>query len=165
MSDYCSILSTSAFGALSILSGPSATRSVFSQWRYCVFFLFTTNQIFNFSPQGHRQSPLNVVPSELLFDPGLDPIYINQNQVTLQQRLIWAIFVMVVWRWRGEWSTLDIQPPLGLIDIEWYQYKFGKMLTRVDQGHHHLVNISGADLSYHYQVICSCSIQKRKAIV
>ena len=31
--------------------------------------------------KGQRQSPINVVPEELLFDPGLDPIYINQNQV------------------------------------------------------------------------------------
>ena len=33
------------------------------------------------NPKGQRQSPINVVPEELLFDPGLDPIYINQNQV------------------------------------------------------------------------------------
>ena len=31
--------------------------------------------------EGQRQSPVDLVPSELLYDPGLDPVYINQNQV------------------------------------------------------------------------------------
>jgi len=85
------------------ISGPSFWGLINPEWSLC--------------NQGQKQSPVDVVPSELLFDPGLEPIYINQNQV--KGRVINT----------GHTATF-----------------------RVDQGHHHLVNISGADLSYHYQV-------------
>jgi len=85
------------------ISGPSFWGLINPEWSLC--------------NQGQRQSPVDLVPSELLYDPGLDPVYINQNQV--KGRVINT----------GHTATF-----------------------RVDRGHHHMVNISGADLSYHYQV-------------
>ena len=73
--------------------------------------------------KGQRQSPINVVPEELLFDPGLDPIYINQNQVCELIVTIGVFYFFYVKlgrasklysRWKDGWSTLDTQLLLGL---------------------------------------------------
>jgi len=85
------------------ISGPSFWGLINPEWSLC--------------NQGQRQSPVDIRPAELLYDPGLEPLYINENQV--KGRVINT----------GHTATF-----------------------RIDPGHHHMVNISGGDLSYRYQV-------------
>jgi len=85
------------------ISGPSFWGLINPEWALC--------------NQGLRQSPIDLVPSELLYDPGLEEVFITPNKVQ------------------------------GKV------FNTGHTATfKVDPGNHHLVNITGGSLSYHYQV-------------
>jgi len=85
------------------ISGPSFWGLINPEWALC--------------NQGLRQSPIDLVPSELLYDPSLEEVFITPNKVQ------------------------------GKV------FNTGHTATfKVDPGNHHLVNITGGSLSYHYQV-------------
>lgn len=85
------------------ISGPSFWGLINPEWSLC--------------NQGLRQSPIDLVPADLLYDPSLEELFITPNKVQ------------------------------GKV------FNTGHTATfKVDPGNHHLVNITGGPLSYHYQV-------------
>jgi len=85
------------------ISGPSFWGLINPEWSLC--------------NQGLRQSPIDLVPEDLLYDPSLEELFITPNKVQ------------------------------GKV------FNTGHTATfKVDPGNHHLVNITGGPLSYHYQV-------------
>ena len=105
--------------------------------------LLPSYKIINRCVQGLRQSPIDLVPADLLYDPSLEELFITPNKV---QGKVFNT---------GHTATFKVLVYHNLITPD-YLY-----LSKVDPGNHHLVNITGGPLSYHYQVLTNMMFKKQ----
>ena len=81
----------------------------------------------------YRQSPIDISPGELLYDPGLQEFSLTPNKV--QGRVI------------NTGHTVTFQVLSLILGLHFLQYS-----AQVDAEDSHLVNVTGGSLGYNYQV-------------
>ncbi|KAH0819235.1 hypothetical protein GEV33_003556 [Tenebrio molitor] len=118
--------------------------------KLCPAYWGLMNPQWSMCSRGRRQSPINVEPDKLLFDPHLQHIHLDKHKMTL----VWGAFIAALFvKERLLPTEFTHTPTFTAAEFRFPppSIKVNNIFGRLDKDTKQHVNISGGPLAYRYQ--------------